>query len=99
LNQTTGGWLHIHENLDSGTNQTGNCSCGVKNLCQVEATFNGSLADDKRLIWCSITTRLLETLMGYLPSSWVITLRHIEHIKSYAPRVSHVVFDVECRPI
>eukprot|EP01147_Barroeca_monosierra_P003674 gene3674-8338_t len=34
------------------------------------------------------------------PSScdWSVNVRHIEFVKSYAPRIHHLVFDVECRP-
>ena len=32
-------------------------------------------------------------------SSWRVVVGHIEHVKSYAPHVDHIVVDVECRPI
>ena len=30
---------------------------------------------------------------------WRVVVRHIEHVKSYAPHVDHVVVDVDCRPM
>ena len=29
---------------------------------------------------------------------WSVNIRHIEHVKSYAPHVDHLVVDIECRP-
>ncbi len=29
---------------------------------------------------------------------WSVSVEHIEHVKSYAPHVYHVVIDIECRP-
>ena len=41
-------------------------------------------------------------LQGILQSGsgrrWSCVIRHAERVKSYAPRVYHVVFDVEARP-
>ena len=31
-------------------------------------------------------------------SRWTVSVGHIEHVKSYAPHVYHVVVDIECRP-
>ena len=51
----------------------------------------------------SKTTTLQTSLTSPAPSpttaDWSVCLRHIELVKSYAPHVDHVVFDVECRPI
>ena len=29
--------------------------------------------------------------------NWVVTIQHIEHVKSYAPHIHHIVVDLECR--
>ena len=34
-----------------------------------------------------------------LRKTWSVRVDHIEHVKSYAPHVDHLVADVECRPI
>lgn len=39
---------------------------------------------------------LLQTAHG---KSWLLNILHIEHVKSYAPHVDHVVLDLECRPV
>ena len=30
--------------------------------------------------------------------SWIVMVKHIEHVKSYAPHIDHLVADLECRP-
>lgn len=30
---------------------------------------------------------------------WLVRLDHIEYVKSYGPRVDHIVLDICCRPI
>ena len=29
---------------------------------------------------------------------WSVTVKHIEHVKSYAPHIDHLVVDLDCRP-
>ena len=53
------------------------------------------------LDWAKYVTR---TLLKHLKKShdnqnWNVKIRHIEHVKSYAPHIDHVVLDVECRPV
>jgi len=52
--------------------------------------------------WCDWADTVCQTLRGHLSgmmrSDWSVSLRHIEHVKSYAPHVDHVVADIECRP-
>lgn len=31
-------------------------------------------------------------------AGWTVMVRHLEHVKSYAPHVDHLVVDLECRP-
>ena len=38
---------------------------------------------------------MLEALHG---NEWKTTILHIEHVKSYAPHVDHIVLDLECQP-
>ena len=103
LNTTTGGWLHIHENIDSGPNITGMCTCLGKDACIVRTKHKDSLSDKKTSVWCSFIKMTLETLKShfcslYTTKRWKVELAHVEHVKSYAPHVDHVVLDVECRP-
>ena len=32
-----------------------------------------------------------------IDKNWVVTIQHIEHVKSYAPHIHHIVADLECR--
>uniref|UniRef100_A0A673GJA8 TYW2 N-terminal domain-containing protein n=1 Tax=Sinocyclocheilus rhinocerous TaxID=307959 RepID=A0A673GJA8_9TELE len=47
--------------------------------------------------------------LGLIPSSeegwpvacrlkWKTNIKHIEHVKTYIPHISHVVLDLECKP-
>jgi len=52
--------------------------------------------------WCDWAATACETLRGHLTDlllcDWSVFVMHIEHIKSYAPHIDHVVADIECRP-
>lgn len=54
--------------------------------------------------WLDWAKYVAQTLLQHLKKShdnqnWNVLIRHIEHVKSYAPHVDHVVLDVECRPL
>ena len=34
-----------------------------------------------------------------IDKNWVVTIQHIEHVKSYAPHIHHIVVDLECRKL
>ena len=44
---------------------------------------------------CQTLKTLLEKELG---GYWLTTVMHIEHVKSYAPHVHHVVLDIRCTP-
>ena len=49
--------------------------------------------------WAVAVCRTLEShLCGMQRCDWSAVVRHIEHVKSYAPHVDHVIADIECRP-
>ncbi len=58
-------------------------------------------------VWCRwgvyVAERLRELLAkeNPLPSGqeWAVDVKHVEHVKSYAPHVDHLVADIECRPV
>lgn len=56
--------------------------------------------NSKFLPWALQTSleiqKLLETVHGH---QWVIEILHIEHVKSYAPHVDHIVLDLKCIPL
>jgi tRNA G37 N-methylase Trm5 len=51
---------------------------------------------------CASTISKLERDIGRLGDEagkkWQVKMKHLEKVKTYAPRVWHVVADVECRP-
>lgn len=54
--------------------------------------------------WLDWAEYVAQALLQHLKKShdnqnWNVQIRHIEHVKSYAPHVDHVVLDVECRPL
>ena len=54
--------------------------------------------------WLDWAKYAAQTLLIHLKKShenqnWSVKIRHIEHVKSYAPHIDHVVLDVECRPV
>ncbi|XP_052066312.1 tRNA wybutosine-synthesizing protein 2 homolog [Mytilus californianus] len=51
--------------------------------------------------WAEQTCGTLHKLMciAHSESKWNISVLHIEHVKSYAPHVDHVVVDFKCCPI
>lgn len=54
--------------------------------------------------WLDWAKYVAQTLLQHLKKShdnqnWSVHIRHIEHVKSYAPHIDHVVLDVECCPI
>lgn len=87
----------------------GPCSCNTNaDQCFISRAFGGKkLSENKRIVWCNFVTVMIGKLKGYLSQTflplpmaeWSVCLRHVELVKSYAPHVDHLVFDVECRPI
>ncbi|XP_061691003.1 tRNA wybutosine-synthesizing protein 2 homolog [Syngnathoides biaculeatus] len=95
LKKTTGGILHIHQNVTSP--KTAAASQGSRD---VDCRVPGKRPDGEAWrTWAGETAvriaRLLEELTATV---WRTNVRHIEHVKSYAPHVHHVVLDLECRP-
>lgn len=53
--------------------------------------------------WLDWAKYVAQTILPHLRKShgkqeWNVQVRHIEHVKSYAPHIDHVVLDVECCP-
>lgn len=75
--------------------------CGYS-LCEVNQvpSCNRKLKPE----WLTWSRYVAQSLLQHLRKShdmdnWDAQIRHIEHVKSYAPHVDHVVLDVECRPL
>ena len=101
LKSDIGGWLHIHENIESKPLTVKKCACASKgDKCIITEAYQKTLSDSKRICWCKFAHGCIETLRTFFKNSkwWNIRLDHVEYVKSYAPRVDHLVFDFECRP-
>uniref|UniRef100_A0A3B5MEU1 tRNA wybutosine-synthesizing protein 2 homolog n=1 Tax=Xiphophorus couchianus TaxID=32473 RepID=A0A3B5MEU1_9TELE len=93
LKKTTGGVLHIHQNV---TSPLPNAAAGDA------APQNVSAKNADREVWrawaSDTANRITSLFMDLTGASWEINIQHIEHVKSYAPHVHHVVLDLGCRP-
>ena len=64
-------------------------------------------SSSKRAVWLSwaedVSNKILLLLETHNPCEkceqqcWIVTVQHVEYVKSYAPHVDHVVVDLECR--
>ena len=53
--------------------------------------------------WAEIQAGIIRELLNSVhedsTKDWLCIVKHIEHVKSYAPHVDHIVVDMECRPV
>ena len=52
------------------------------------------------LDWAAYVADRVQSLLAECNGGtrWTVVVRHLEHVKSYAPHVDHLVVDLECRP-
>ena len=111
LKPETGGTLHVHENVTSYSTTR---NCNEVNDIEVEKqqlkTFEQSKTQLKfakktqsRPDWEQCAVEMCARLRSFLEqlhcNRWSCDVTHIEHVKSYAPHVDHLVFDVRCAPV
>ncbi|XP_061786291.1 tRNA wybutosine-synthesizing protein 2 homolog [Nerophis lumbriciformis] len=85
LKKTTGGILHIHQNVTWPGVITD--EWGVRGKREAWQA------------WAADAASRVGSLLKELTSKpWTTSIQHIEAVKSYAPHVHHVVLDLECRP-
>ena len=100
LKHSTGGWLHIHGNVD--TKPAGGSDEG--HICDLSARYSNLLSTTKHanaavVKWIHYVTEQVSLLLPQRDTgSWSVEVKHVEHVKSYAPHISHFVLDLECRP-
>lgn len=96
LKRSTGGILHIHHNVTSPMTNSRfpEISDGTQRVTRKE---------NDREAWqgwaCDTSERLCSLLKDTTGTDWRTHVQHIEHVKSYAPHIHHVVLDLECRPL
>lgn len=110
--KTTGGILHVHYNIESKIKQTevsdiNNSFEGRGSGCEneiIRTSDSVSKHIDRMKVWTKWAEKTCETLhklmcIAHSDRKWTISVLHIEHVKSYAPHVDHVVVDFKCCPI
>ncbi|KAI7801855.1 tRNA wybutosine-synthesizing protein 2 homolog [Triplophysa rosa] len=98
LKRRTGGILHIHQNVTTPLHhETPEHSSAI----DVEQSPLKSQRDmEVWTAWARETgSRICTLLLVITGDKWTTDIRHIEHVKTYAPHISHVVLDLECRPL
>ncbi|XP_067118367.1 tRNA wybutosine-synthesizing protein 2 homolog [Centruroides vittatus] len=110
--RSTGGFLHIHSNVETKTARTKNLdsSFDLKFINENDNITNFSKGDKikskgTKLLqaewknWATKTAEKINTLLFQIYNKpWNVTILHVEHVKSYAPHIDHVVIDIECKP-
>ncbi|XP_033751812.1 tRNA wybutosine-synthesizing protein 2 homolog isoform X2 [Pecten maximus] len=74
------------------------CSCKNKKINQRSAT---EISKGDWHLWAEDVAQKISQLCTQVRNDnclWTANIIHIEHVKSYAPHVDHLVLDLECRP-
>lgn len=103
LRRDIGGILHIHSNVTTPI-QHQSSQPSSTSLNDGEGSVNGSLKINRdREVWSNwakTTASHMVTLLKDITSTeWRTSIKHIEHVKSYAPHINHIVLDLDCRPV
>lgn len=97
LKRATGGILHIHHNVTTPLHHK-----PPEHTSAIGVDKDSSIQRDMQVwtAWASDAARRICTLLLYITGSeWKTNIKHIEHVKTYAPHISHVVLDLECKPL
>jgi tRNA wybutosine-synthesizing protein 2 len=87
LRKKIGGFLHIHGNVDIK-------NLDAKNLNLKQDWIKWSEDAKERIQQLLTRLNKLENEM-----KWIVNIKHIEYVKSYASRVDHLVLDLHCFPV
>ena len=50
--------------------------------------------------WAEATSvKIRKMLIDIHKSNWTTKIMHVEHVKSYAPHIDHLVLDLRCKPV
>lgn len=112
LRRDAGGILHIHHNVTSPVHSVDN---KLQAGPAINTDITADVGDDEtrvlqhtlkgrdREVWKTWAEHTASRIAGLLRDSsggsWRTHIKHIEHVKSYAPHVHHIVLDLECRPL
>jgi tRNA wybutosine-synthesizing protein 2 len=81
----TGGFLHIHGNVDLNRHSQ-------KSKIKHEWILWADYAKEKICLLLNELNKIDEKM------KWIVKVDHIEYVKSYGPRIDHLVVDLDCRP-
>ncbi|TRY88774.1 hypothetical protein DNTS_014996 [Danionella cerebrum] len=100
LKRSTGGILHIHQNITTPLNlqpaEHSIAESSTVNECFLRNQGDKQVWAD----WASNTAKNISTLLLDITGDrWKTNIKHIEHVKTYAPHINHVVLDLECKPL
>ena len=90
LRRRTGGRLHIHGNVDIAASSSSD-SC------------KSARPRPDWLVWAQRAQASIRQLLvaptDCVSTEWSVSIEHVEYVKSYGPRVDHLVVDLLCRPV
>ena len=98
LNPTTGGTLHIHGNVRTEKEVETTVICDPNISDQTSGNPSWRKWSLERAKTLSEIFHEIGTENPSLKSEWKLELIHLEHVKSFAPHVDHLVLDVKCTP-
>lgn len=85
LRSDSGGILHIHSNVDSKSQNR--CKSGIFKYTEWQE-------------WNNYVLKTISDILQHVKHKpWQVRMVHLEHVKSYAAHVDHLVLDVHCSPI
>ncbi|KAG5851852.1 hypothetical protein ANANG_G00056230 [Anguilla anguilla] len=109
LKRDAGGILHVHQNVTSSpprptgpaplTHDASSPGGGQGAGVGSEPSQKSDAQREARRRWAEDTAAIIASLLCDISGKpWRTSIRHIEHVKSYAPHIHHLVLDLECRP-
>ena len=98
LKPDNGGWLHVHGNVTSSPPQSTTHS-HIPTASSGDTAVESSTRHSSWYIWSNSVALRIMTILNDLHEGkqWSVFVRLVQHVKSYAPHVDHLVVDLECR--
>ena len=100
LKPDNGGWLHVHGNVTSSPHSATQSLIPTVSLGD-NTVESSTIKHSSWYSWSNSVALRIMTILNDLHEEkqcWSVIVRHIQHVKSYAPHVDHLVVDLECRP-
>ena len=99
LKPDNGGWLHVHGNVTSSPPHSTTHSHIPTASLGDNTVESSTTRHSSWYIWSNSVALRIMTILNdlYEGKQWSVIVRLIQHVKSYAPHVDHLVVDLECR--